>query len=116
MNDKNGKNNNQKEIKCFNCGKTGHIKKHCRQLKKNNDNKNNKNKQQNRKALNAIDKKFMLMSLNTKVETKQNDWIFNSGASNHITNSLDRFKEMQAVHQKVMVGNGEKIAIVQNRT
>ena len=69
-NNKDGKNNNQKEINSYNCGKAGHIKKYCRLPKKNDDNKNNKNKQQDGKALNTIDKEFVLMSLSLKMETK----------------------------------------------
>ena len=61
-----------------------------------------------------MDEEFVLMSFELKMETKQNDWILNSGASNHMTNSLDGFKEMQTVHQKVTVGNGKKIAVVQS--
>ena len=115
-NNKNGKNNNQKEIKCFNCRKAGHIKQYCRQPKRNDENKSHKNNQQDGKAMNVTDEEFVLMSFESKMETKQNDWILNSGASNHMTNSLDGFKEMQTVHQKVTVGNGEKIAVVQSGT
>ena len=66
--------------------------------------------------MNVTDEEFVLMSFKSKMETKQNDWILDSGASNHMTNSLDGFKEMQTVHQKVTVGNGKKIAVVQSGT
>ena len=66
--------------------------------------------------MNVTDEEFVLMSFESKMETKQNNWILDSGASNHMTNSLDGFKEMQTVHQKVTVGNGKKIAVVQSRT
>jgi len=115
MNNKDGKNHNQKEIKCYNFGKAGHIERYCRQPKRNNENKSHKNNHQDGKALNVTDEEFVLMSFGSKMETKRNDWILDLGASNHMTNSLDGFKEMQTVHQKVMVGNGKKIAVVQSR-
>ena len=72
-NNKDSKNNNQKEIKCFNCGKAGHMKQYCRQPKRNNENKSHKNDHQDRKALNMTDEEFVLMSFESKMETKQND-------------------------------------------
>ena len=92
------------------------MKQYCRQPKRNDENKSHKNNHQDGKAMNVTDEEFVLMSFESKMETKQNHWILDSGASNHMTNSLDGFKEMQTVHQKVTVGNGKKIAVVQSGT
>ena len=35
--------------------------------------------------MNMTDEEFVLMSFELKMETKQNNWILNSGASNHMT-------------------------------
>ena len=100
----------KKNVKCYNCGKTGHIKSQCWQRKDKQD------------ANATVEKKdddtkrtLLATALSTK-EVMSDDWIIDSGASSHMSFKKEDFvnyKELETPIQ-VQVGNGGKLQAIGN--
>ena len=91
-------------MKCWNCGKTSHIKKHCRALKKNEENK--------RDVATAITEKIhnvLLLSIDNSIDC----WVLDSGALFHTT-TYSKFMENYAFgnYVKMYLVDDEPLDIV----
>ena len=112
--------NNKKNKSCFFCGKKGHFKKECRFYKKLKMEENAGNK----KKANVVEKPpspaeiiAMVAGLNISMITECNmammnkitDWWYDSGATVHICNDRNLFKNYEAVsnEEKVLMGNND---------
>ena len=110
----NNNNNNRRNWngpRCFNCNQLGHKADRCDQPKKND---NNNNKDGNKVAMRAVNKDFILMGMGENGKIKSNTWILDSGASGHMTNSLEGFITLKPEQRRITVGNGTKMAVVQS--
>ncbi|BFG24650.1 hypothetical protein CerSpe_109240 [Prunus speciosa] len=91
-------------LKCFFCKKTGHMKKECRRYKKWLDKQKTKGKS---------DQVLVCFESNL-VDFTDDSWWLDSGASIHVTNSLQGFIKRRLPSKdevKVFVGNGEKVQV-----
>ena len=112
--------NNKKNKSCFFCGKKGHFKKECRFYKKLKMEENAGNK----KKANVVEKPpspaeiiamvaglniSMITECNMAMMNKTTDWWYNSGATVHICNDRNLFKNYEAVsnEEKVLMGNND---------
>jgi DNA-directed RNA polymerase subunit N (RpoN/RPB10) len=100
-----------KNIKCFECGKIGHIKKNCRVfLKKINEYK--ASDKLNTAEVGTIEYDSCgLVHVLSAVETKQDAWIVDSGASRHMCNSRNYFDDISDLQNpvEIKVGDGRII-------
>ena len=89
-------------IECYHCGKKGHIKRFCRQLKR--ENKNNKDKEKNnddnnnegRVATTTEDFLLVYDSDIVNLAYDETSWVIDSGASTHITSRKEFFTSYTA--------------------
>ncbi|CAL2241924.1 unnamed protein product [Prunus armeniaca] len=91
-------------LKCFFCKKFGHLKRDCRRYKRWLDKQKGKGKHEN---------VSVIYESNT-VEVLSNSWWLDSGATVHVTNSLQGFKTKRVPNKddlKVFVGNGERVRV-----
>lgn len=115
--------------KCFQCGKTGHLKKdcksknrgnniHCNYCKKSNhkskycwfkNKKNNVNKSQS----NAFSV-FMLSSLFHSQLESSNSWVMDSGASEHMCHDISMFTKYKKLEcpRPIVIGDGKVIQAI----
>ena len=95
------KSNRFANVECYNCGKKGHIKKHCRLLKRENANETGKNKRTGDESTsdrvtvtNAEAEDFLLVYDDEMINFashSETNWIVDSGASIHATSKRDLF-------------------------
>ncbi|KAK0589658.1 hypothetical protein LWI29_016911 [Acer saccharum] len=92
------KSNKSANIECYHCGKKGHIKRYCRQLK--NENRNDKGKEKKNEDDNSDDRvattsheDFLLVYDDDSINFACQDtsWVIDSGASIHATSRRDFF-------------------------
>lgn len=115
------------KIKCFSCGKRGHIKKDCdkRKFQAQNSNPNHSSSSKwcskcKKKNHNLVDCWFK-----DKSKGKDNafivqcedencvDWFIDSGATAHMCNNIKFFTDIQPVEDKhVLIGNGQGLKVV----
>ena len=91
-------------LKCFFCKKFGHMKRNCRRYKHWLDKQKAKGKK------NTVSVVYESNSL----EILSNTWWLDSGATVHVTNSLQGFKTKRVPNKddlKVFVGNGERVKV-----
>ena len=91
-------------LKCFFCKKFRHLKRDCRRYKRWLDKQKGKGKHEN---------VSVIYESNT-VEVLSNSWWLDSGATVHVTNSLQGFKTKRVPNKddlKVFVGNGERVRV-----
>ena len=82
-------------MECWNCGKTGHLKKNYRALRK------NKNKNKNNDATNAVTDEVN-DALILLVDDSCDSWVIDSGASFHTTAHHDVLENyVEGSHGKV---------------
>ena len=98
----NKKKYDKSQIKCYNCQKMGHYANECK----------GKKVAREEKAVVAKDENIeMVMLGGDMLPTKINDnvWIADSGASCHMTNSLEGMYEIRKGNCKVMIGDGQSV-------
>jgi len=99
-------NSSRRELKCFHCGKHGHIKKNCYVFK---------NKQKNPNAnvaeSNSHVTTLVASALLTSSDTNFNSWIIDSGATRHMCNKQSSFTEFVKLENPlpVQIGDGRKL-------
>ncbi|KAI5418245.1 hypothetical protein KIW84_042753 [Lathyrus oleraceus] len=91
-------------FKCFNCDKVGHLGKDCRIEKKVEETTN--------LTLEAeANEGFLLMAQN-EINTNDNVWYLDSGASNHMCGHIHLFKEMRKIEDgNVSFGDASKVKV-----
>lgn len=95
---------NSKNIDCWNCGKKGHYKNQCRLPRKNQEAKDEANV-----ALTSEGGDTLICSL----ESKDESWVLDSGASFHATSQKEFFKNYVSGNLgKVYLGNEQSCEIV----
>lgn len=102
-----------KMVKCYYCGKTGHIKHECRKLQA-----ELKDKQESTAAAQAVIDKpsvsghYFAAVGNYSAVTEQDDWIGDSGASHHMSYRREWFKTFTEIPEGTLgitVGNEDTI-------
>jgi len=93
-----------KENCCFYCKERGHIAKHCRA------NQQEKIGANGLEAANsAVDTdNIVFMAVEGHKKLTNDTWVTDSGATCHITNSLDGMFDIKSVHESVKIGMGEE--------
>ncbi|KAI5445068.1 hypothetical protein KIW84_013357 [Lathyrus oleraceus] len=91
-------------FKCYNCDKVGHLAKDCRIEKKVEETTN--------LTLEAeANEGFLLMAQN-EINSNDNVWYLNSGASNHMCGHKHLFKEMRKIEDgNVSFGDASKVKV-----
>lgn len=93
---------------CYHCGKTGHIKKNCYDLKKIKERANNVKHRRRDSSSSSSSVGFIAShALNIRDGVSSNDWIADSGASSHMCNNKDYFDSLQKLPkvEHVMLGD-----------
>ena len=97
--------------KCYECGKTGHIRKNCytylRKIKSQSSNINNANITINDNDDNVT----VFASALTSFDNCNNSWIIDSGASQHMCNDKNSFSKLTKLSQpiQIVIGDGKKL-------
>ena len=108
----------KKTIKCFECGKLGHLKKNCYVYKRKNKHKNNFEKAnsvvQNNKNVKSDESITLIASALNVTSERSNTWIIDSGSTNHMCNNKDSFCDYKEllVPTNIEVGNGKCISAI----
>ena len=84
--DKYGESDRKRNIKCYACGKRGHIKSECR---------------------NSSNNSVVLCANYDAEETDDKEWIIDSGASSHICRHKEKFTSLSDHHQPIYLASGE---------
>ena len=83
-----------KQIKCWNCGKNGHVKKNCQEKTVENQERDQDKKPENQN--------WMMQSINDNVEI-----LLDSGASQHTCGYKEKFKNMRSIEpEQILTANG----------
>ena len=104
-----------KPKQCFYCGKTGHIKRFCDELKKKNESVEEKKQEvANFSSLHYSsdsDSDGECIALFSKAEKKVQKWIIDSAASEHMCNDRRKMHNIRRLRfpKRVSVGNGELV-------
>lgn len=93
-----------RKIVCYFCGKEGHFKKNCTEyLKK-------KNSESARVAIERESAEPEFAFTSSYMASKFNGWCIDSGATSHVCNNADLFKDMDTtIKESITVANGEKM-------
>ena len=59
------------------------------------------------------DTSLLSENMGDDVETaKKNTWLIDSGASTHISNSLEEMKNLRKIERKIKIGSGEHVTTI----
>jgi len=99
------KNRSKKDITCYHCGKAGHIKPECNKLKKEQENsrknqRSGKNTDSENEGL-TLKVSKMAKRVLPSVSTNQ-EWFFDSGASDHISGNMSVFSHVTDIKPFLM--------------
>merc|ERR1712224_562411 len=111
--------------KCLYCGKWGHMKQDCKKLKSDRAAKGanvmiaeeDEDEEHVYMASDVVpswwektDTSLLSENIGDVVETaKKNTWLIDSGASTHISNSLEGMKNLRKIERKIKIGSGEHV-------
>ena len=99
-----GKSKNGRNLECWNCGKTGHMKKNCRALRKNKDKNNDTTNVVTDKVSNAL-----ILSVDDSYDSS----VIDLGASFHTIAHYDVLEiYFVGTHGKVYLADGEPLDII----
>ena len=106
----------KKTFKCYECGKSGHIKKNCKVFL----NKLKASSSSNANMVNTAEVSDLeydscgLISVLSACDVKYNSWVIDSGATRHMCNSVDKFDKLIDLkfHKQVKVGDGRSIKAI----
>lgn len=95
-----GKSKAKKDISCYHCGKSGHIKRECRKLKREQkEGRTNEKQEKNESAAVATDNEIVLFSACEEdcanLTCQDSEWVIDSGASYHATPRKDYFTSLR---------------------
>lgn len=111
----------QRKVICFGCGQPGHFVRHCTDLrsklkrqgnwKQSDYKKEEENNKDDSAKLSRLGNWYFCNSIFN--EKTVNKWLIDSGASNHMSNERNSFKEIDLSHRgRVVVANGDKIDVI----
>ena len=104
-----------KSFKCFECGRSGHVRKNCYVFLKKNKNKyHNKFTANNAKVDRCVDEVIILSSSVSALSSvnSNNHFIIVSGATAHMCHSRNLFQDFSEVSNiKVQVGDGSSLCV-----
>ena len=86
-----GKSKSRKEIKCFYCGKLGHIKRKCRKFRRNNLKEKVKNRKITKTLASDCDKIIIYDDACVNLACQDSTWVVDTATSFHITARRDFF-------------------------
>jgi hypothetical protein len=112
---KNGQGNSEwlAKIKCFNCNKKGHYADKCTEPKRSRKEKSDSNDMAEEAELLFQMTAKKDAETNTKKMNDESIWIGDTGASCHMTNSLEGLTSMTETKQTVTMGDGKTISTAQ---
>ena len=101
---KQSRGNENRGIKCHHCGKIGHRKAECWKL---HGRTGSSNKNEEKVSVTKEEHIIMAGEMNKKVES--DFWLLDSGATSHITNSMDGMLEVKEINTVIKIGDGSEI-------
>ena len=104
----------RKTFNCQYCNKPGHLEKVC--YKKKHDEKNKKEGNEDAKAMTAVTESDMILMVQRNTNINKTTWVADTGASCHMTNSLEGMTNLKDVNRTVTIGNGKKMVVKKNGT
>ena len=94
------KSRSKKDVECYYCGKKGHIKKHCRKLKKDRGQEHIKEdkKENETDRVNTVSEDFVLLCKGDEINLadEKSSWVVDSGSSTHATSKRELFSTYTA--------------------
>ena len=100
-------------IICYHCGKKGHIKRFCKQLKQ--DLKEGKKEENNENNVVVVVQDDLLFACDKDVinfVSQDTSWIVDSGATSHVTPRKDFFSSYTSVNSEVLkMGNAGEVKV-----
>lgn len=94
------------DVKCRSCNQLGHVEKVCK-------NKTNQQEQQVRVVEHHQEDEEQLFKASCYLACSSNEtWLLDSGYTNHMTNNVSSFKELdESFYSKVVIGNGQHVEV-----
>ena len=103
------KSKTDKVFTCYNCGKKGHIAKHCRNKNDKKENKNGKDEKKEESSGENDTPGPVAFCFSSK---PSQNWFFDSGATNHITNDYSDLTNVRQISPKTFtVANSSSLVV-----
>lgn len=97
------------EIICYGCGKKGHYKRECSQLRFTGDLRWKINKKKENKEAGVGEEYSSCLFIESM---KKDEWVLDSGATRHMTSDEKVFKMLKRHNGSVTVANGAKLPVI----
>jgi hypothetical protein len=97
--------------KCFNCGQVGHVQRFCKKPKReeigpeSQTNRNESIKDERWKKGKYVNTASCLRSTRDNRKEEYDTWILDSGSSNHISDRIEDFKDLEEISDEIVWGD-----------